>query len=189
MWEDHVMTETLHALTDGKTILFPTDTIWGLGCDATDEAAVKKIYTLKNRPKDKALIVLVSDIHMLKKHVNHIHPRIQTLLAYHVRPLTVIYNQGIGIAPSVTAGNNSIAIRIVKDPFCKELIEKFGKPIVATSANVSDQAFPENFGEISSTILTGIDFVVPYRQMEKSLNLPSVIVKMSKTEELIFLRE
>ncbi len=183
------MTETVQALEQGKTILFPTDTIWGLGCDATNEAAVSKIYQIKNRPTSNPLIILVSDLEMLKKYVTEVHPRIETLLAYHIRPLTVVYEQNIGIAPNVTANNPSVAIRLVKDAFCKALIQQFGKPIVATSANVSDKPFPENFGEISSTILEGVDYVVAYRQMEKSLNLPSVIVKMGDTEELIFLRE
>ncbi len=179
----------IQVLEKGGLILFPTDTIWGIGCDATNEQAVEKIYQLKQRNKDKPLIVLVHNVEMLKQYVEHVHPKIETLLSFHTRPLTVIYEKGMNLAENVMSNDGSIGIRVILDPFCQGLIKAFGKPIVATSANVSDRPFPRNFGEISSDILQGVDFVTRIRQTEKNLNEPSVIVKMDDNGELFFIRE
>ena len=117
---------------------------------------------------------------MLKEYVREIHPRMHTLLSFHTRPLTVIYDQGIGLAENAIGRDGSAAIRVVQDDYCKQLINSFGKPIVATSANISNQPFPGNFGEISSDVISGVDHVVRFRQEEKSLGEPSVLVKVEK---------
>ena len=179
----------LACLENGGTILYPTDTIWGLGCDATNAEAVAKIYELKGRQPDKPYVLLVSSIEMLKEYVERIHPRVETLLLFHERPLTVIYEKAKNLPAISTGSDGSVAIRVTHDPFCKELIETFGKPIVSTSANVSDEPFPNHFGEISSAIIVGVDYVVKHRTMDKDMNQPSVIARMDENEELEFLRE
>ncbi|MGB1216529.1 MAG: L-threonylcarbamoyladenylate synthase, partial [Saprospiraceae bacterium] len=176
-------------LSSDGLVLLPTDTVWGIGCDATSAKAVEKIYLLKNRPKDKPLIVLVDGMEMLKDYVAHVHPKIETLLNFHERPLTVIYGEARNIAPNACANDGSIGIRIVRDDFCRKVISDFGKPIISTSANVSGQDFPRNFGEISSDILMGVDFVSKIKQSDKKRSEPSVIVKLAENGELEFLRE
>ena len=176
-------------LESGDLILYPTDTIWGIGCDATNPDSVEKVFELKKRDRSKPFVILVSSIEMLKEYVSEIHPRMHTLLSFHTRPLTVIYDQGIGLAENAIGRDGSAAIRVVQDDYCKQLINSFGKPIVATSANISNQPFPGNFGEISSDVISGVDHVVRFRQEEKSLGEPSVLVKVEKNGEFIFLRE
>ena len=179
----------LTCLDNGGTILYPTDTIWGLGCDATNPEAVGKIYELKHRQLDKPFVLLVSSLEMLKDYVEHVHPRVETLLLFHQRPLTIIYEKAKNL-PSISHGSNgSVAIRVTLDPFCKELIEAFGKPLVSTSANISNEPFPNHFGEISSAVIVGVDHVVKYRTMDKNMNQPSVIAKLGGNGELEFLRE
>jgi L-threonylcarbamoyladenylate synthase len=187
--EKDQISDIIRVLASGGTMLYPTDTIWGIGCDATNEAAVQKIYDLKQRHKGKGFVILVSDIAMLRTYVRQVHPRIDTLLAYHTRPLTVVYDKSKNLPDNVTAPDSSIAIRVTNDPFCRELISTFGKPLVATSANVSDKGFPHHFGEISSEIIEGVDYVVKYRQSDKGKHEPSVIVRMGEGEELDFVRE
>jgi len=118
-----------------------------------------------------------------------VHPKLQTLLEYHTRPITVIYDHQRGLPSNVISKDNTIGIRIPQDNFCRELIRSFGKPIVATSANISNEAFPKNFGEITSTVLKKVDFTIPYRQNDNNFLPPSAIVRLSPNEELIFLRK
>ena len=181
--------KTINTLHEGGTILFPTDTIWGIGCDATNAEAVKKIYQIKNRPSDKPLIILASSTTMVKEYVKQIHPKIETLLIYHQRPITVIYEKAKNLPEELISKDQSIAIRIPQDQFCRMLVEKFGKPLVATSANISNEPFPKSFGEIQSTILKRVDHIVPYRQNEEITSEPSVIIRMSQKGDLEFLRE
>lgn len=179
----------LKVLAESGLILFPTDTIWGVGCDATSPQAVDKVYELKRRDRNKPLVVLVDGMDMLKRYVQRVHPKIETLLEYHQRPLTVIYEQGVGLAPNLLAKDGSVGIRLVLDPFCREMIQRFGKPLVATSANISGVPFPRNYGEISSDILEGVDYVAKVKQKDKDLLSPSVIVRLDGDGELIFLRD
>ncbi len=179
----------LEVLSSGGTILFPTDTIWGIGCDATNKQAVDKIYDLKKRDKSKPMIVLASDIKMIKDYVTQVHPKLETLLEYHTRPLTVIYNHKTGLPSNVVSKENTIGIRIPQDKFCQELIASYGKPIVATSANISDEPFPKNFSEIKPTLINKIDFTIPYRQNDSKFLPPSSIVRITNNEELEFLRD
>lgn len=181
--------DLLATLAKGGLILFPTDTIWGIGCDATNPDAVEKIFDLKQRNKDKPFVVIVDSIKMLKDYVEQVHPKVETLLQFHQRPLTVIYQEAKNIAINAIAADGSVAVRIVMPCFCKDMITKFGKPLIATSANISSQPFPRNFGEISSDILERVDYVAKVMQNDKNLNHPSVIVKLDGNGELIFLRE
>lgn len=182
--------ETITAtLEDGGLILYPTDTIWGIGCDATNPEAVQKIFDLKNRSHDNPFVILVNSIAMLKEYVEHVHPRIETLLIHHVQPLTMIYNRAKNLPAIACSKEGSVAIRVVQDSFCRELISQFGKPLIASSANINDKPYPANFGGISSAVITGVDYVVKWKQGEKKLGQPSVIAKLSDKEELVFLRE
>ena len=189
MFERDNLQDITNVLERGGTILYPTDTIWGIGCDATNEEAVKKIFTLKKRSLSKPFVLLVDSIEMLQNYIVHLHPRIETLMLYHVRPLTVVYEEGKNLPDISISADRSVAIRVVQDNFCKEIIGKFGKPLIATSANVSDQPFPSNFGGISSDIIIGVDYVCKWKQDSKMQNEPSVIVRLGDKEELDFIRE
>lgn len=189
MFENEKFDEILTVIRKGGVILYPTDTIWGIGCDATNEKAVDKVIDIKGRRSDKGLVVLVDSIEMLKKYAKHVHPRIETLISFHERPLTVVYDEGKGVTKNVMATDGSIAIRVVQDPFCKELIRQLDKPLVSTSANISGKPFPAHFGEITSDIFEKVDFVVKYKQDSKEQGEPSVIVRLNEQEELDFIRE
>ncbi len=189
MVHNYELEPILAYLETGGTILYPTDTIWGIGCDATNEDAIDKVISLKQRDPSNPFVILVSSIEMLKKYVTWTHPRLETLLQYHERPLTIIYENAINLAKNATSMDGSVAIRIPKDPFCQQLIENFGKPLVSTSANISNAPYPNHFGEISSAVIIGVDHVVKYRQLDKNMNEPSVICKLDENEELFFLRE
>lgn len=189
MIKDYNLNKISETLAGGGTILYPTDTIWGIGCDATNQKAVQKIIDIKNRKNHNGFIVFVDSIEMLKEYVEDVHPRIETLMAFHTKPMTVIYERAIHLPSNVTATDGSIAIRIPQDVFCQELVRHFGKPIVSTSANISTEAFPVNFGTISSEIIEKIDHVVKHRQYEKTINQPSVLIKLNKKAEMIFVRE
>ena len=174
-------------LNQGKTILYPTDTIWGIGCDAQNINAIKKIYRIKQREQDKPFIILVSSIEMLKEYVQDIHPRIETLLLYHNRPLTLIYPKGKNI-PSILIKNKKIAIRIVQEPVIARLIEIFGRPIVSTSANIAGTDFPKTFNDIDIKILNAVDYIFNYKRTETIPGAPSVIATYNKNGKLKFLR-
>ena len=188
MFENEKFDEILAVLRRGGVILYPTDTIWGIGCDATNADAVAKITDIKGRSAEKGYILLVDSLEMLQKHVKSIHPRVQTLLAYHTRPLTMIYDESVGVASNVLAPDGSVAIRIVQDAFCRELIGQFGKPIVKSSAKLAGQPHPAHYGEISSDILEKVDMVVRLKQDVKERGEPSIIARFIE-DELDFLRE
>ena len=183
------LTNTVNVLTNGGIILYPTDTIWGIGCDATNAEAIQKIYDLKQRPMDKSFILLADSIEMVQEYVQQVHPRINTLLSLHTRPLTVVYDEAKNLPSILVADNGSIAIRIPQDDYCKNLIRAFGKPLVATSANISSQPFPKSFGSVSSDIIQGVDYVARNMQRDNIESEPSAIVRLSKKGELEFLRK
>jgi len=188
-WSEIKYEKLTDGLLNGDIILFPTDTIWGIGCDATNPVAVQRIYNLKRRRPEKPYVLLVDNLEMIRNYVHSIHPRVETLLGYHTRPLTVVYPGAKNLPDISVAEDGSVAIRIVQDKFCQQLIRMVNRPLVATSANISNQPFPGNFGEISSEILSGVDQVVKLRQDEKSLGQPSVMITVDKDGEIIFLRK
>jgi L-threonylcarbamoyladenylate synthase len=181
--------EASRALGRGEIILYPTDTIWGLGCDACSVQSIEKLYSIKNRPGSMPMIVLVDSIEMLKQYAPSIHPRVETLLTMHFQPLTIIYPGVQGLPEILQSEKKTIAIRVVQDAFCQAMIHHFGRPIVSTSANVSGEPWPKGFGEISSEILTAADFVVRHRREEKQTGEPSVIATYNSKGMLQFLRE
>lgn len=175
------LAQTIADLKRGETILYPTDTVWGLGCDATNEEAVSKIFQLKNREESKSLVVLVSSIEMLKEYVKEIPDNAIKILETAEKPTTIIYSNPRGFAANTIATDNTIAIRIPKHSFCIELIEKFGKPIVSTSANVSGESTPKSFSEISQTILDDVESIV-HLERDKITDKSSTILKLNGDE-------
>lgn len=176
-------------LQNGGLILYPADTIWGIGCDATNEAAVAKIYTLKQRPDEKSMLVLVADEKQLNQYITLPHPEISNYLKKATRPTTVIYEGAINLAHNlINKTDNSIGIRIVQDDFCKQLIKRFRKPIVSTSANISGQPSPQIFAAITSEIKNGADYIVEHRQNETAAAAPSAIVKRNADGSMFIIR-
>lgn len=180
--------DIIRILKEGGTILYPTDTIWGIGCDAFNLKAVHEIFEIKRRPKTKPFILLVSDVKMLKEYINELHPRIETLLQYYERPLTVIYKHNQNLPKFLLAKDSSVAIRVTNDPFCQQIIHDLGKPIVSTSANLSGQDIPSKFDEIDPSIINNVDYVVNYKRHQSQLSNPSVIIAYDEEGEIQFLR-
>jgi L-threonylcarbamoyladenylate synthase len=168
---------TLEVLRKGGIILYPTDTIWGIGCDATNPDAIKRIYQLKQRSDQQALIVLVAEERDILQHVAAPDMELFDYLESCKKPTTVIYEGALGLAANLLEQDGSVGIRICKDPFCRHLIKRFRKPIVSTSANISGQQSPANFQDIADSIKNGVDYVVQWRQEEKKEAEASSIIR------------
>jgi L-threonylcarbamoyladenylate synthase len=169
--------QSIEVLKNGGTILYPTDTIWGIGCDATNEEACQRILKLKNRPEEKSFILLVDGFPMLEKYVPDFHVICYDLVDMADKPLTIIYPTAKGIAPSILASDGTVGIRITKDPICLKLIRSIKKPIVSTSANISNQPSPAAYNEINAIIKEGVDAILEERLTEKMIT-PSQIIKI-----------
>jgi len=167
----------LNVLRRGGVILYPTDTIWGLGCDATNEEAVKKIYDIKQRDDSKSLIILVAEERDILQYVAAPDLAVFEFLAEQTRPTTVIFDQAVNLPDNLIAEDGSIAIRIAKDDFCRHIIKRLRQPIVSTSANISGQPSPRFFDEISNEIKQAVDHIVQWRQEDKTPAQPSQIVR------------
>jgi L-threonylcarbamoyladenylate synthase len=178
----------LDCLRRGGTILYPTDTIWGIGCDATDPLAVKKIFELKKRLPSKSLIVLLADPREINRYVSRPQPYIADYLEKTERPTTVIYEGAIGLAENLIAEDGTIGIRIVREDFCRHLIKRFRKPLVSTSANISGGPAPQNFSGIPEEIKRGVDYVVKYRQADSRPAQASSLIRFNKNGEPEILR-
>lgn len=181
--------KALEILKSGGVILYPTDTIWGLGCDATNEAAVDKILKIKNRPAEKSLIVLLDTDNKLQSYVNEIPEVAYDLIEYAENPLTIIFSGAKNMAKNVINSDGSVGIRIVKHDFCTQLIQRFRKPIVSTSANLSGEPSPKFFDDINPEILDVVDYVVDFEQENRSVKKPSTIMKLSSSGQFEFIRK
>lgn len=179
----------IEVLKSGGTILYPTDTIWGIGCDATNKNAVEKIFKIKQREESKTFIVLVDRIEMLNKYIKEVPAIAWDLIETTDTPLTIIYDGAINLAPNAIAEDGSIAIRITSDEFCKKLIYRLGKPIVSTSANTSGESTPQNFMEVNPYILKAVDHVVEWRQNDLSKSIPSSIIRIKENGEFKIIRK
>ena len=173
-----IISEALQTLKEGKIILYPSDTVWGIGCDASNEKAVEKIYQLKQRADSKALICLVADDRMLSRYVEKIPQGALDIIQVADSPTTIVYDQPKNVAKNLVAEDNTLAIRIPDDEFCYQLMRRFNGAIVSTSANISGFPTPSSFQEISEEILKGVDYVVNL-QSEKKNAKPSSIIKIS----------
>lgn len=180
--------KTQQAILNSGTILYPTDTVWGLGCDATNSDAVSKIYAIKNREESKSLIILVDSFEMLSNYVESIPEKATKALQEASKPTTIIYKNPKGIADNCIAEDNTIAIRIVQNEFCQELIKQFQKPIVSTSANISGEPTPKSFSEISPAILDSVDYVVNL-QREKITTASSRILRITDDNQVEVIRD
>lgn len=179
----------LQALRKGQVILYPTDTIWGLGCDATDEAAVKRIYQIKQRDDSKSLIILAADERDVLHYVSAPDLAVFNFLEEQSRPTTVIFSGAVNLPDALIADDGSIAIRLVQDEFCRHLIRRLRKPIVSTSANISGQASPRFFDEISDEIKNQVDHLVQWRQADKTPSLPSQIIRWIGEGQFEYIRK
>lgn len=182
--------ETIKVLKQGGTILYPTDTIWGIGCDATNAQAVEKVYQIKRRNENKSFIILLDDIAKLEQYVEKVFPIAIDLIQQYSKPLTIIYPNSKNLAKGVAAADHSIGIRVTRDPFCKALIAAFGKPIVSTSANISGQETPYSFDKVSDKVQKSVDYVVNHRKDNSSGQIhPSTIIKMEPDGTFTLVRD
>lgn len=180
--------KAVSVLKKGGTILYPTDTIWGIGCDPTNNKAVDKVYKIKKRPGVKSMIILADSFEMIENYVEEIPNIVNDLVKSVTEPLTVVYPNAKNLAKNVVAEDKSIAIRIVEDNFCKELIKAFGKPIVSTSANVSGEESPITFALVKDTIRKNVDYIVPQEATSIKQVRPSTIIRLSSDTEFEILR-
>ena len=177
----------LEVLNNGGLILYPTETVWGIGCDATNPEAIKKVYKLKQREDKKSLICLAADERMLKNYVKEVPQVALDIIEISDKPITIIYDEAQNLASNLIAEDGSIAFRIPDDDFCYWLLRKFNKPIVSTSANISGEPTPNWFKEISNPILKGVDYVVNLYH-DKIFKNPSSIIKLSNNGEVKVIR-
>lgn len=184
---DFIIKEAIQVLNSNGCILYPTETVWGLGCDAGSFEAVEKIFCIKDRPKEKSLIVLVSDINMLHQYVPDLSSSLIHIITTYPKPLSIIYKNAIGFASNCYHADGSIAIRVSSHEFCRQLISNFGRPIVSTSANSSGQPTPSSFQSISKDILNRVDYVVNLPNFVGSGN-PSTIAQINEEGHLSIVR-
>lgn len=180
--------QCVQALTNGDTILYPTDTVWGIGCDALNESAIEKVFALKQRPREKSMIILLAEAKDILEYVAAPHPDIISILEDFNTPTTVIYEGALGFPDNAVHADGSIAIRITDDPFCKALIKRFRKPIVSTSANLSGQPTPSFFNLVDKSIVNGAGYVVQYRQDDTTARTPSRLVRIDDDGNLDIIR-
>jgi len=175
-------------INTGKVVLCPTDTIWGLSCNAMDPSAVDKIYAIKKRDKSKPFILLVDSVAHLKTLVRHVHPRVETLIQYHLLPLSIVYQASDKLPPYLLSDKGTIAIRVTKHKMLSELIKLSGTPLVSTSANVQGETSPVNFQDISENILQSVDYVFETGRGKISPARSSQLISWDQDGELTFLR-
>ena len=176
---------SLLVLKKGGSILYPTDTIWGIGCDATNEEAVEKIFVIKERPSNKSMIILVAEERDVLKYVANPDLRVFDYLKQTNRPTTVIYENAVGLASNLVSEDGSIGIRIVNDEFCRHLIKRFRKPIVSTSANLSGQPSPSNFPDVDERVRERVDYIVQHRQDEIGKSVSSSIIRWQNGKAVV----
>ncbi len=187
MHED--LKKAVEILKAGGIILYPTDTIWGIGCDATNEEAVKKVYAIKKREDSKSMLVLMENPALLDRYVNDVPEIAWDLIEVTTTPLTVIYPNAKNLAPNLIASDGSIGIRFTKEPFSSQLVQRFRKPIVSTSANISGEKSPAFFNEISEEIKQQVDYIVEYRRDDVSPSQPSSIIKLGPGGRIDIIRK
>jgi L-threonylcarbamoyladenylate synthase len=173
---------------DGGIILYPTDTIWGIGCDATNTEAIKRIYQLKQRDEAKSMIILLDTENKLESYVSEVNPLAYDLIEYAENPLTLVMPGAKNISPALISSDGSIGIRISKHPFCQQLIQRMRKPLVSTSANISGKPSPLYFSQIDAEIIDGVDYVVDLDQHSMEIKTPSTIMKLAPDGKFEFLR-
>lgn len=180
--------KALKVIQDGGIILYPTDTIWGIGCDATNTEAIKKIFKLKQRDEAKSMIILLDTENKLESYVQEVPAIAYDLIEYAENPLTLVMPGAKNISPALIAADGSVGIRVPNHPFCQQLIQRLRRPIVSTSANISGSPSPQNFSEIAQEILDGVDYVVDLDQHDLSKKKPSTIMRIEPDGRFEFIR-
>lgn len=173
----------------GGVILYPTDTIWGIGCDATNEEAVKRVYEIKQRRDSKSMLVLTDNPAKLQQYIEDVSDIAWDLIDLAEKPLTIIYDGACNLASNLLAEDGSVGIRVTNEPFSRELCKQFRKPIVSTSANISGMLSPEKFSQIDKKVKEAVDYVVTYRQKDNSKSQPSSIIKLNKNGTIQIIRK
>ena len=181
--------KAFEVLKDGGLILYPTDTIWGIGCDATTADAVEKVFKLKGRSAEKSLIILLDSDSKLQSYIKEVPEIAYDLIEFAENPLTIVYSGAKNLAPNSIAADGSIGIRIVKHEFCTQLLQLFRKPIISTSANLSGESSPLGFFDISPAIKEGVDYVINWNQNAVSNTKPSTIIKLEPGGKFSFIRK
>lgn len=186
---DHDLVAAVDTLREGGLILYPTDTIWGIGCDATNEEAVTRVFTVKQRQDEKSLLILLDIADKLPEYIAEVPEMAWKLIEISDKPLTIIYPGAQNLARNLIAEDGSIGIRIVKDEFCRQMIRRFGKPVVSTSANISGMPWPPNFRKIDRSIIKSVDYVVNHKQKDTTHGKPSGIIKLGEGGVVKVIRE
>lgn len=181
--------KALEVLKKGGVILYPTDTVWGLGCDALNEEAVAKINTIKGRASDKSFILLLNTVNQLQSYVAEIPDVAYELIEYAENPLTIVFSEAKNVAENVINADGSVGIRVVKHAFCEELIHRFRRPITSTSANISGEPTPHFFDEIAQEIIDAVDYVVDFERELRVVKKPSTIIKLGPSGQFEFIRK
>ena len=185
--EDDIKT-AVEVLRKGGVILYPTDTVWGIGCDATNPDAVKRVYGIKKRADNKSMLVLVDGLAMLERYVDTVPEVAYSIIELSEKPVTIIYDKGIGLAPNLMGQDGSVGVRVTAEIFSKELCRRFRKPIVSTSANLSGEPSAVVFDDIKDEIVNQVDYVVKYRQDDVEPKTPSSVIKLKANGEVKILR-
>ncbi|GHT23797.1 threonylcarbamoyl-AMP synthase [Bacteroidia bacterium] len=180
--------QAVSVLKTGGVLLYPTDTVWGLGCDATDPQAIDRIYSIKKRAAKHSMLVLAADMRMLQTYVPQIPDVALQLLEYADKPMSIIYPDAVRLPDNLVADDASIGIRLPSDPFCCDLIRAFGKPIVSTSANISGEPAPACFAQISNAVKQSVDYIVQWRQNDRQPTAASSIIKVEKDNSFRIIR-
>ena len=181
--------QAVEVMRRGGVILYPTDTIWGIGCDATNEEAVRRVYDIKRRDDSKALICLVDSADRMQRYVGNVPAVTWDLVELSEKPLTLILDEARNLAPNLLAADGSAGIRVPREEFSRQLCFRFQKAIVSTSANVSGEPSPKCFADISDEIKNAVDYVVKARQKEKTQAAPSSIIKLGRNGEVSIIRK
>ena len=182
------ITRSLEVLSEGGVILYPTDTIWGLGCDATNEEAVTKLYHLKGREETRSMLILLENQNFISQYIKEVPEVAWELIESSDRPLTIVYPGAKNLASNLIGADGSIGIRIVNDLFCAELIKRYRKPLVSTSANISGMPSPSGFGDISDSLKQSVEYIVGWRQDDTKINPVSSIIKLDTSGKFNIIR-
>jgi len=180
--------KALKIIQDGGIILYPTDTIWGIGCDATNTEAIKKIFALKQRDEAKSMIILLDTENKLESYVQEVPSIAYDLIEYAENPLTLVMSGAKNVSPALINADGTIGIRVAKHAFCQQLIQRLRKPLVSTSANISGKASPQTFDEIDQEIIDGVDYVVNLEQHNTEKKKPSTIMRLGPDGQFEFIR-
>ncbi|HEY9533941.1 MAG TPA: L-threonylcarbamoyladenylate synthase [Mucilaginibacter sp.] len=180
--------KALKVIQEGGIILYPTDTIWGIGCDAANTEAVQKIYKLKQRSESKSMIILLDTDAKLPSYIKEVPDLAYNLIEYAENPLTLVMPGARNISPALIAADGSVGIRVAKHPFCEGLIQRLRKPLVSTSANISGKPSPQYFSQVEQEIIEGVDYVVDIDQHSMEIKTPSTIMRLEADGKFEFIR-